>query len=81
MKKLSVIFLLIILTILIINATSCIDGGNGNTNVGSLSATATSLPPFAVQATQSANATATYGAEQFHIQLTAIAEQEQSNTP
>ena len=65
MKKHAVLILLIIL-ILFLATISCIGGGGGD-NSGSLKG----------KATMAANATATYGAEQFHLQLTAISEQGQ----
>jgi hypothetical protein len=53
--------------VLALASLACVGGGgdvNSNSNVtGS-----------GIQATQSAGATATYGAQQFHLQLTAIAD-------
>ncbi len=74
MKKLA-ICLLVFMLILLIGATACIKGGDGG---GVNNPTGSTTP---AQSITPANATATYGAEQFHIQLTAIAEQEHSKTP
>jgi hypothetical protein len=64
MKKQAVIIFFLIL-VLILAMISCVGGGGGD-EVGSLG----------IQATMAANATATFGAEQFHLQLTAISSQE-----
>jgi len=64
MKKRAAVLILIIL-VLFLATISCIGGGGGDDG-GSLK----------VQATTSANVTATFGAEQFHLQLTAISDQE-----
>jgi hypothetical protein len=75
MKKAAARILLILL-VLTLTALACV-GGGGDQN-GSSSDTGTSAAghqPMNAQATMSAGATATYGAEQFHLQLTAIAEQ------
>jgi hypothetical protein len=68
MNKATIRILLIIL-ILALAALACVGGGgDGVTGDGSSTAGGNSALD-----TQSANATATYGAEQFHIQLTAVA--------
>ena len=64
MKKQVTARILLILLILILATLACIGGGDP---VDSSSA-------GQVQVTQAAEATATYGAEQFHLQLTAQAE-------
>jgi hypothetical protein len=64
MKKRAAVLILVVL-ILLLATISCVGGGGGD-EVGSLK----------VQATKAANATATFGAEQFHLQLTAISDQE-----
>jgi len=75
MKKVVVSILLILLVFTLV-ALAWV-GGGGDQN-GSGSDTGTSQAghqPLGAQATMSAGATATFGAEQFHLQLTAIAEQ------
>jgi len=75
MKKV-VIRIVLILLILTLAALACVGGGgdqNGSSSDGGTSAAG--HQPMNAQATISAGATATYGAEQFHLQLTAIAEQ------
>jgi hypothetical protein len=75
MKKV-VVRILLILLVLTLVALACI-GGGGDQN-GSNSDAGTSAadhPVINAQATLSAGATATFGAEQFHLQLTAIAKQ------
>ena len=64
--------ILLIAFILAAASLACVGGvDNGNSNL-------TSDPNRpALQGTQAVSATATYGAEQFQIQLTAIAEQHQ----
>jgi len=59
--------ILLILLILALACMACVGGGGDANGVGNV--TGSSL-----QATQSAGATATYGAQQFHLQLTAIAD-------
>ncbi len=63
MHKRALILTLIIL-VLFLAMISCA-GSGGDNSTGSLK----------VQATLAANATATFGAEQFHLQLTAISNQ------
>jgi len=60
-----VAILTLIILVLFLATLSCIGGGVDN-STGSIK----------VQATLAANATATFGAEQFHLQLTAISNQE-----
>ncbi len=62
-KQIAVLILIIVLLFL---ATISCAGGDGGDEIGS----------SGVQATKAANATATFGAEQFHLQLTAISDQE-----
>jgi len=64
MKKRAAI-IIIIITLLFLASVSCVGGGGGD-EVGGLK----------VQSSRSADATATFGAEQFHLQLTAISDQE-----
>jgi len=64
MKKQAAV-VIIIITLLFLVSVSCVGGGGGD-EVGSLS----------VSSTKSADATATFGAEQFHLQLTAISDQQ-----
>ncbi|OGO39210.1 MAG: hypothetical protein A2W35_16945 [Chloroflexi bacterium RBG_16_57_11] len=67
------IFLIVL--ILALAALACVGGGGGDGGVasdGSRLINNTTSQEFS-----SANATATYGAEQFHIQLTAIAQPDQ----
>ena len=59
--------ILLVLLILAFASLACVNGGDGSTSSGSsaiLEGTAPSGP----------DATATFGAEQFHLQLTAIAQ-------
>jgi len=66
MTKLTARILLICL-ILAVAAIACVNGGDGNSSNTNSSGTGNSVSAFGP------DATATYGAEQFHIQLTAIA--------
>lgn len=66
-KKLMLCMFLIIL-LLAMSAIACVDSGGGvNSKGGSLNRLSSSTE-------HGPNATATYGAEQFHLQLTAIAQ-------
>ena len=76
MRKL-IATLLLILLILALGALACTGGGDGSQTKN---ATVNVQSP-GMQATMSANATATYGAEQFHIQLTAMADEAQPILP
>lgn len=69
MNKASIRILLIIL-VLALAAMSCVGGGGDGGTTGDGSSAVNNNNSLDAQ---SANATATYGAEQFHIQLTAIA--------
>lgn len=72
-KKILVIALVLI--ILSLALTACVDDGGNNANGTQ------SQSPF-VQQTMSANAAAaTFGAEQFNMQLTAMAERAKQTTP
>jgi hypothetical protein len=64
-----IIRIVIILLVLAIASLACVNGGDGSTSNGS-SATGSSSA-----VTSGPDATATYGAEQFHLQLTASAQQ------
>jgi hypothetical protein len=66
--------ILLIILVLALAAISCIGGGGGGGDGNNGDAGRT-------EETISADVTATYGAEQFHIQLTAIAEQSQKAQP
>ncbi len=66
MTKLTVRILLICL-VLAFAALACVNGGDGNSSSANSSATGSN------RAATGPDATATYGAEQFSIQLTAIA--------
>jgi hypothetical protein len=59
--------ILLIIVILILAMLACINGGDGN---GSSNTVTTSGN---VSISSGPDATATYGAEQFHLQLTAVA--------
>jgi uncharacterized protein (UPF0333 family) len=78
MRKL-IVTLLLILLIVALGALAFTGGGDANGSQ-TKSATANVHSP-GMQATMAANATATYGAEQFHIQLTAMAEEAQPILP
>jgi hypothetical protein len=65
MKKQVTARILLIILILIFATLACIGGGGDPVD---------STSPGQVQVTLAAEATATYGAEQFHLQLTAQAE-------
>jgi hypothetical protein len=71
-KKLAARILLIIL-ILALAAISCVGGGGGEGGSGGSSGSGGEDSDVSPEA----DATATYGAEQFHIQLTAIAQPDQ----
>ena len=75
MKKPTARIVLIIL-ILALAAMSCIGGGGGDKGGVNGSASNTNGGSSQIQATMAADATATFGAEQFHLQLTAIAGEE-----
>ena len=78
MRKLTTAFILIALVIVLVSLAYL---GGGAANAG-LDAEATfSGQSHQIQATMAADATATYGAEQFHLQLTAMAEQDVQSTP
>lgn len=68
--------IILILIILILATVACVGGGEGYES-NSAGTPQADIFGISIQATQSADVTATYGAEQFHLQLTAIAEQEQ----
>lgn len=60
--------ILLIILVLAFAALACINGGDGDTSGGS------SLTGSSSQSAGGPDATATYGAEQFHLQLTAVAQ-------
>ena len=64
--------LLLVVIILVAVVISCVDLGRSERVVQDSSKNNQALP--SLQATVSANITATFGAEQFHIQLTALAQ-------
>ena len=64
--------ILLIILILALAALACVGGGGDRGGVSGNGSPA--ADNNGAQDTQSANATATYGAEQFHIQLTAVAQ-------
>jgi hypothetical protein len=66
------IFLIIVILALV--ALACVGGGRGD---GGVASDGTRFINNTSQQLSSANATATFGAEQFHIQLTAIAQPDQ----
>ena len=76
MKKI-IAYMLLIILVLIMMTFSCVSGGGGNINGADSGAASSCCDTPNVQATQATSATETYGAEQFYIQLTAIAEQDQ----
>jgi hypothetical protein len=67
MMKLTARILLICL-ILAVAALACVNGGDGNSSSTNNSGSGNNVSVYGP------DATATYGAEQFHIQLTAIAD-------
>ncbi len=67
MKKV-LVTLMLLMILLVIASMTFLDGESANQGAHN----ADTISPY-YQSTQSANATATYGAEQFDIQLTAIA--------
>ncbi|MBN2550130.1 MAG: hypothetical protein JXB15_13280 [Anaerolineales bacterium] len=71
-------FILVLLLGFSILLAACIVGDGGKNGQ---EASSTQISPFAAQATLSANATATFGAQQFHLQLTAIAREREQNQP
>jgi len=64
--KFRVASILLILLILFLASMACVGGGGEEEGVS-----------INTKSTMSANATATFGAEQFHLQLTAISNQDQ----
>jgi len=64
MKKRAAVIIIIIMVLFLVTI-SCVGGGGGDED-GAIK----------VQSTKAADATATFGAEQFHLQLTAISDQE-----
>ena len=75
-QKRTLIIALLLLTLAGMLLTACInDGGSGGTtSVNGATVTATPVPPGFLE-TQAANITATFGADEFHAQLTAVAGQ------
>jgi hypothetical protein len=72
MKKNSKLQILLVVIVLMAASLACVGGADkGNANLQSNS------NHSAAQGTQAVSATATYGAKQFQIQLTAIADQNQ----
>jgi hypothetical protein len=69
MNRLLIRILLVVL-ILLFAAMACVNGGDGSSSSNSLSGEQGSI-------VSGLEATATFGAEQFHLQLTAISESEQ----
>ena len=75
MKKFAIFITLIFIVILLVTL-ACISGGEG-TQVFNTDVPHTDFYGNSSDINLSADVTATFGAEQFHLQLTAIAEQEQ----
>lgn len=79
MRNKTIICLILVLLLgLCILLSACIDGDGGKNGSN---ASATQISPFAAQQTLSADVTATFGAQQFHLQLTAIARERGQNQP
>jgi hypothetical protein len=74
MKKLTTLILLIAILFALCTA-ACGDNGRNNSVGGGTNVEKTPMPVGAQPILSAADATATYGAEQFHLQLTAIANQ------
>jgi ABC-type oligopeptide transport system substrate-binding subunit len=74
MSRRTLICILLLLIMLATLATACIDGSGGAGGKNEASANSTPVPQY-IQATLSADATATFGAQEFYAQLTAIAEE------
>jgi hypothetical protein len=70
MKKRATLRILLVVFILAVASLACVGGVDNNSSSLQLNGRQPEL-----QSTQAVSATATYGAEQFQIQLTAIAEQ------
>ncbi|OQY88369.1 MAG: hypothetical protein B6D39_11295 [Anaerolineae bacterium UTCFX2] len=70
---------LLVIVLLALAAVACVDSGGGVSSKGG------SLNSVGNNTENGPNATATYGAEQFHLQLTAVAQpestRESSNSP
>jgi hypothetical protein len=73
MNKTTVRIILAIL-LLVLATLACIGGGAGDGNSSNVEGTP--LPGDQAQGISPVQATATYGADQFHLQLTAIAQPE-----
>lgn len=74
MSKRLLICVLLLLTFGAMIATACINDGGSAGGITSASVNSTPVPQ-GIQITRSANATATFAADQFNQQLTAIAEE------
>ena len=59
--------ILLIIVILILAMLACINGGDGNSSSNTVTTSGNA------SVSSGPDATATYGAEQFHLQLTAVA--------
>ncbi|MBN1149108.1 MAG: hypothetical protein JXA78_17750 [Anaerolineales bacterium] len=76
MRKL-ILSTLIILIVLVCATFACLSSGGGEVVGQNTGSSSTCCQPTDLQSTQAAKATEAYGAEQFHLQLTAIAGQDQ----
>ena len=76
MKNL-IVSVLFIFLVLVLVALTCVSSGGGEISGANSGSSSACCQPAELQATQAASATETYGAEQFYLQLTAIAGQNQ----
>lgn len=74
MRKRAVIFLLLFLIVIALISASCLESATGLSSATTISTNTTPVP-YDIQATRSADATATHGADLFIQQLTAMAEE------
>ena len=77
MKKLATLILLTVILLLSILTTACVDNGGNNSSGAGITVESTPTPHGFDATMSAANATATYGADQFYLQLTAIANEGQ----
>ncbi len=73
MTKELIACILLIILIIVLATVSCISSGGGSSDINVGAAANSVNQGMQSQATLEARATADFGAEQFHIQLTAIA--------
>lgn len=74
MRKRAVIYILLFMLVIALVSATCFKSGAGLSSATTISANTTPVP-YNIQETRSANATATYGADLFIQQLTAMAEE------